>query len=54
MLCGIRRRSQLEGRAAVLADARLAGVAHEGGEVDEQRAEAMNGCELHQLLSICL
>ena len=42
MLCRIRRRSHLEGRTAVFADARLAGVAYDGGEFGKQRAKAVD------------
>ncbi len=42
MLCRIRRRGHLEGRAAVFADARLAGVAYDGGEFGKQRSKAVD------------
>ncbi len=41
MLRGIRRRGHLGGRASVLAEARLTGVAHDGGEFGKERAKAV-------------
>ena len=43
LLGGIRHRGHLERGSAALSEARLAGIAHDGGEFVEQRAEAVHG-----------
>jgi hypothetical protein len=43
LLSGIGQRGHLEGGSACVADACLAGVAHDGGEILEQRAKAVHG-----------
>jgi len=43
LLSGIRDRGHLERGAAALPDARLAGIAHDGGEFVEERAKAVDG-----------
>ena len=42
LLSGIGQRGHLEGGRALVAGPRLAGIAYDGGEILEQRTEAMH------------
>ena len=43
LLSGIGHRGHLEGGCGFVSEARLAGIAHDGGEFLEQRAKAVYG-----------